>query len=98
MLHGRDAWGNGNRVGQELLSVEFAVTLMVPLVSAGQGHSSLGCIEAWSGAEKGSIVALNSKRTNTIGHSSQIAKTRGHTTTLVGGPTVEKGGQVSHLY
>jgi len=74
-------------VEQELLSVEFAVTLVVPLVSAGQDHPSLRCIEACGGAEKGSIVALDSDRTNTTGHSSKIAKTRGHATTPVEGPT-----------
>jgi hypothetical protein len=93
VLHGRDAWGNGNRVGQELLSVEFAVTLVVRLVSAGQDHPSLRCIEACGGAEKRSIVALDPDKANTIGHSSEIAKTRWHATTPVEGPTVKKGGE-----
>ena len=62
------------------------------MVAATQDHPSLGCIEACGRAEKGSIVALDPDRTNTIGHSSQIAKTRGHATTLVGGPTVKKRG------
>jgi hypothetical protein len=58
-----------------LLSVELAVTLVVSWVFAGQDHPSLGCIETCGGAE-GSIVAPDSDRTNTIGHSSEIAKTR----------------------
>ena len=62
-------------MGQELLSVEFAVTLVVPLVSAGQDHPSLRCIEACGGVE-GSMVVLDSDRANTIGLSSEIAKTR----------------------
>ena len=62
-------------MGQELLRVEFAVTLVVSWVFAVQDHPSLGCIETCGGAE-GSMVALDSDRTNTIGHSSAIAKTR----------------------
>ena len=58
-----------------LLRVEFAVTLVVSWVFAGQDHPSLGCIETCGGVE-GSMVALDSDRANTIGLSSEIAKTR----------------------